>query len=187
MKRHLPFPALRARYPAIALLTYAGTVIALALTVVVCLADLYERYATVMAAARMLAEIEGRKLPVRDKDATSGGSPVGSPFLEGQTVTVAAAALQQRVASAVSRVGGAVLSSQVDLQGPPSESGFVTLITSCEVDQPGLQKLLYDIEVGMPFLFVDQLVVQEPEGTAAIEGTRVHVLLAVSGQWEGAK
>jgi len=187
MKTHLPFAAFLARFPAIALLTYAGAVMALALAVVVCLADLYERYTTVTVAARMLDEIEGRKLPVRDEDATNGGSPVGSPFLEGRTVTVAAAALQQRVASAVERMGGTVLSSQVDLQGPQSQSGFVTLITSCEVDQPGLQKLLYDIEVGMPFLFVDQLVVQQPEGGAAIEGTRVHVLLAVSGQWEGAK
>ena len=187
MKTHLPFATLLTRYPVIALLTYAVAMMALALTVVACLADLYERYATMMSAARTLDEIEGRKLAILSKDATNGGSPVGSPFLEGRTVTVAAAALQQRVASAVARTGGSVLSSQVDLQGPQSQGGFVTLITSCEVDQPGLQKLLYDIEVGVPFLFVDQLVVEQPEGAAAIEGTRMHVSLAVSGQWEGAK
>jgi general secretion pathway protein M len=54
----------------------------------------------------------------------------------------------------------------------------VGLVVSCEIEQPELQKLLYDIEVGMPFLFVDQLDVQVPQKTAANEiGTgRVRVM-----------
>ena len=36
------------------------------------------------------------------------------------------------------------------------------MIASCEIEQPQLQQLLYDLEAGMPFLFVDQLVVQTP-------------------------
>ena len=39
----------------------------------------------------------------------------------------------------------------------------MSLIASCEVDQPALQQLLYDIEAGMPFLFVDQLEAQAPQ------------------------
>jgi general secretion pathway protein M len=41
----------------------------------------------------------------------------------------------------------------------------------------------------MPFLFVDQLVIQAPEAGAGPEGTggRMRVLLGVSGQWQGAK
>jgi general secretion pathway protein M len=41
--------------------------------------------------------------------------------------------------------------------------------------------LLYDLEAGMPFLFVDQLVAQSP--TTAGEGGRTRVLLTVSGLW----
>ena len=52
---------------------------------------------------------------------------------------------------------------------------------SCEIEQPALQKLLYDVEAGMPFLFVDQLVVDSPE--AANNVSRLKVVLAVSGQW----
>ena len=36
----------------------------------------------------------------------------------------------------------------------------MSLVASCELEQPALQQLLYDIEAGMPFLFVDQLVAQ---------------------------
>src|SRR5712672_2786631 len=93
--------------------------------------------------------------------------PSGSPFLEGATVTVAGAALLQRVTAAVTKLGGNVQSSQVDLQGTQSKTGFLTIIASCDIDQPGLQQLLYDVEAGMPFLFVDQLVVQAPASFAA--------------------
>jgi general secretion pathway protein M len=57
------------------------------------------------------------------------------------------------------------------------------------MEQPALQKLLYDLEVGMPFLFVDQLDVQVPQ-TTANEGAgsgRIRVVLGVSGQWQGNK
>jgi len=39
----------------------------------------------------------------------------------------------------------------------------------------------------MPFLFVNQLAIQTGQGNAGAEGGRLRVLLAVSGQWQGAK
>jgi len=39
----------------------------------------------------------------------------------------------------------------------------------------------------MPFLFVDQLVVQTPLTGPSSESGKLRVLLAVSGQWRGAK
>ena len=54
--------------------------------------------------------------------------------------------------------------------GTQAKDGFVGLVVSCEMEQPALQKLLYDLEAGMPFLFVDQLDVQVPQTTAANEG-----------------
>lgn len=59
------------------------------------------------------------------------------------------------------------------------------MIASCEIEQVGLQPLLYDLEAAMPFLFVDQLTVQAPTSSAG-EG-KLRILLAVSGQWRGAK
>jgi general secretion pathway protein M len=133
----------------------------------------------------MLAQLEGRR------PAASGGRtadvrmPSGSAFLEGATVTIAGAALLQRVAGAVTKLGGNVLSSQLDLQGTQAKAGFVSMVASCEIDQPALQPLIYDLEAGMPFLFVDQLAVQAPTVTSG-EG-RLRIVLAVSGQWQGVK
>ena len=111
--------------------------------------------------------------------------PSGSPFLEGATVTVAGAALLQRVAGAVTKLGGNVLSSQLDVQGTHAKAGFVSMVASCELDQPSLQPLIYDLEAGMPFLFIDQLAVQAPT-TSSGEG-KLRILLTVSAQWQGAK
>ena len=70
------------------------------------------------AQSELLAQLEGRNAPsAADVDPLSGPAPTGSPFLEGQTVTVAGAALLQRVATAVTQFGGNVLSSQVELEG----------------------------------------------------------------------
>ena len=128
------------------------------------------------------AELEGRKAAAAGR-AADAGTPSGSPFLEGTTVTVAGAALLQRVATAVTKAGGNVLSSQLDVQGAHAKAGFVSMVANCELDQSALQALLYDLEAGMPFLFIDQLDIQV---ATAGEG-KLRFLLGVSGQWQGAK
>jgi general secretion pathway protein M len=138
------------------------------------------------------AAVRDRQLEGRSPTAAGGqvfgiAGRSGSPFLEGATVTVAGAALLQHVTAAVTRFGGNVLSSQVDLQGTRSKSGFLTVIVSCDIDQPSLQQLIYDVESGMPFLFVDQLVVQIPASLAESRDGKLRILLAVSGQWQGVK
>jgi general secretion pathway protein M len=80
-----------------------------------------------------------------------------------------------------------VLSSQVELQGTQSKDGFISLIASCEVEQAALQRLLYDLESGMPFLFVEQLVAQAPQAAAASNSGRMRVVLSVAGQWRDGK
>jgi general secretion pathway protein M len=186
MINHNAFDRFLARFPAAAPAAYVVVLALLLLTIWTAVAELLERQRTVDAAADMLARLEGRKPRSQaDGGGATGPVPAGSPFLEGQTVTVAGAALLQRVATAVTQVGGHVLSSQVELQGSQSKDGFVSLIASCEMDQASLQPLLYDLEAGMPFLFVDQLVAQAP--VSASEGGRTRVLLAVSGLWPGAK
>jgi general secretion pathway protein M len=183
-----PFARFLARYRFAALGVYGVVVVAFFLTTWISLANIYDSYTALTAATNLLDQIEGRKPTSEGAGLAAGVAPTGSPFLEGSTVTVAGAALQQRVAAAVGRVGGNVVSSQVDLEGPQAKAGFVSLTTSCEIDQPALQQLLYDLEAGMPFLFVDQLEVQAPQGVAVTEGGgRLRVLVKVSGQWEGSK
>ena len=151
------------------------------------LADIARQHADVTAANDILERLEGRRPASPHAKGVIDAVPSGSPTLEGRTVTVAGASLLQRVAAAVAKVGGSVLSSQVELQGPQAKAGFVGVIASCELDQPALQKLLYDLEAGMPFLFIDQLVVQTQLAAANDQEGRMRILLAVSGQWRERK
>jgi general secretion pathway protein M len=171
--------------PIVAAVTYAGLVSVLLAMVVSSVLDMLGQRAAVASSAAMLEQLDGRKAPAPGGRSTEAGMPSGSAFLEGATVTVAGAALLQRVAGAVTKLGGNVLSSQLDVQGTQSKAGFVSMVASCELDQPALQSLIYDLEAGMPFLFIDQLAVQAPT-TSSGEG-KLRILLAVSGQWQGAK
>jgi general secretion pathway protein M len=171
--------------PILAAAAYAGLVFALLFMVVTSLVDILDQRAAVASAAAMLDQLEGRSTAASGRRSADVLMPSGSAFLEGATVTVAGAALLQRVAGAVTKLGGNVLSSQLDLQGTQSKAGFVSMVASCEIDQPALQPLIYDLEAGMPFLFVEQLAVQAPTSSSG-EG-KLRILLAVSGQWQGMK
>jgi general secretion pathway protein M len=180
-----------ARVPHGAAIGYAALVLLFAVMILTSVTDLLDRRAAVAETADTLAQLEGR-IPKRGGGDASGVT--GSPVLEGPTVTVAGATLLQRVADAVTKAGGNILSSQVDLQGPQIKDGFISVTANCDVEQPALQQLLYNLESGMPFLFVDQLVVQAPTaapgapgGARAAESAKMHVLISVSGQWQAAK
>jgi general secretion pathway protein M len=171
--------------PMVATAIYAGLVAVLLFTAVTSIMDVIEQRGEMAASTAMLEQLEGHKPATgAPGDVTM---PSGSAFLEGATVTIAGATLLQRVAGAVVKFGGNVLSTQLDLQGTQTRTGFLSMIASIEIDQPQLQQLLYDLEAGMPFLFIDQLVVQTPTGTSGSENGKLRVLLAVSGQWRGAK
>jgi general secretion pathway protein M len=175
------------RYPWAATAAYAVIVGLFVAGSWLAVADILRRQADVSAARAILDQLQARKQVSRDLDGVQEDIRTGSPMLEGPTVTVAGASLLQRVAGAVTKVGGNILSSQVELDGLLAKAGFVGVIASCEVDQPSLQKLLYDLEAGMPLLFIDQLVVQVPSASTVDREPRMHIVLTVSGQWQGAK
>jgi general secretion pathway protein M len=189
MLRTHPIRKLFTRAQALPLLGYAALIICAAVSIWLALASLASDYADYTAAADLLDRLEGRK-PSTGLSGLTSGMP-GSPFLEGPTVEVAGAALQQRVVAAVRDAGGNVLSSQVDLQGSQAKQGYVSLSANCEVGQGALQQLLYELESGMPFLFIDQLVVQMPQSGGGVgvetEAARMRVQIDVSGQWQVTK
>ncbi len=174
-----------ARRQTLAVLAFAGVVAGLTASAMWFVDDLIERSDAVATLRERLAQIEGRATP----GLAAAGDPraMGSPFLEGQTITVAGAALQQRVDAAVAKAGGAVLASQVELDGPEAKDGFVGLTENIEIAQPALQPLLYDIEAGMPYLFIDTLGIQTPQGVGDSESARMIVVMGVTGQWQPAR
>ena len=167
------------RYPSLSATLYATLVGALCLTTLLSLAGVVERFRLRDESLKMLARLE--------ENGQAGGAafpaPPGSPFLDGQTVTTASAALLERITSAITRADGSVLSSEVESQRTQSKDGYLKVSVTCELEQASLQQLLYDIEARMPFLFIDQLVASMPPS----DGGRMRVVLDVSGLWIGAK
>jgi general secretion pathway protein M len=184
-----PNPTLRKLLatPIFAVASYLCVMILLLFVIGSSVTDIVSQRAEVAGLRTMLEQFEGRKPAAGSGQSTAVAGPAGSPFLEGATVTVAGAALLQRVTAAVTKLGGNVLSSQIDLEGKQAKMGFLTIIASCDIDQIGLQQLLYDLEAGQPFLFVDQLSVQAPASFSSSGEGKLRVLLSVSGQWQGAK
>ncbi|MCG2630724.1 type II secretion system protein GspM [Bradyrhizobium sp. WYCCWR 13023] len=174
--------------PLIAVTLYLAVTGALLLMAGLSIADVIAHRQALAQTSDLLDQLRGRKGAAKNAAAALAEHP-GTPFLEGPTVTVAGANLLQRVAAAVGDQGGSVQSSQVDVSGAQTKDGFVGLVVSCELEQPALQKVLYDLEAGMPFLFVDQLDVQVPQTTALSDAPsgRVRVILGVSGQWQAVK
>lgn len=170
----------------LAALGYLALVLLLAHTALSAVGGLLEKRDAVATADEILGRLQGRR-PAAASAAPSVGPPLGSPFLEGPSVTIAGANLMQRVGAAVTRADGRILSSRVELQGADLGPGFVGVSVNFDMGQSAIQGLLHDLEAGMPFLFVDQLVVQGPSASAGGEGDtgRLRVLLTVYGQWQG--
>ena len=173
--------------PMVAASLYAGLLAVLLFVVATSIMDVIGQRGEVAASTAMLEQLEGHRPAAKGGAPGDVSMPTGSAYLEGATVTIAGATLLQRVAGAVVKFGGNVLSTQLDLQGTPSRTGFISMIASCEIEQPHLQQLLYDLEAGMPFLFVDQLEVQTPLTASGAGSGKLRILLVVSGQWRGAK
>jgi len=173
--------------PLSAAAVYAGLLVLLLFMVGSSIVDVVSQRGELAASVAMLEQLEGHRSSARTGASADPTMPQGSAYLEGATVTVAGATLLQRVAGAVVKYGGSVLSTQLDVQGAPNKAGYLSMIASCEIEQAQLQQVLYDLEAGMPFLFVDQLVVQTALTDAASETGKLRVLLAVSGQWRDAK
>ncbi|MGC2779544.1 MAG: type II secretion system protein GspM [Bradyrhizobium sp.] len=171
--------------PTAAAAFYVVTIVALIWFGAAAVVDLLAKREQLNDANVQLAEFAGRKRQGGTSAGSGPAGPGGSVFVEGPTVTVAGAALVQRLTEAITKVGGSVLSTQVDLPAARANTNLISIVASCELDQPALQQLLYDIEAGLPFLFVDQLHVQQPLAAAASGAGRLRVLVTVSGQWQG--
>ncbi len=167
----------------LALLIYVIVLAGLIAIAVLSLSNLLDSYAALDESRAALARFDRQLQRSPASQDSSSAAINGPPFLSGKTITIAGAALQERVEGAVKKAGGNVLSSQIDLQGPHSAEGFIGLTESLEIDQASLQQLLYDLEAGMPYLFVDNLAIQAPQAFGEAEGAPMRVLLVVSGQW----
>jgi general secretion pathway protein M len=125
----------------------------------------------------------GRALAPRPAPTPPGGdpAPAAGALVGAKTVGVAAASLQQRVEAAAREVGAKTLSSRVDPQSASAANGALAYVGEIELDAAVLQRLLYNIEAGTPFLEIDDLSIRPLRDAEA--GERLRVSLAVTAYW----
>ncbi|HEY5204388.1 MAG TPA: type II secretion system protein GspM [Roseiarcus sp.] len=168
-------------------MVYVGVVIALLSISLLLVADLSDKAAELAAVQKRLDQLSERPQPNQSASIGSNAGVNGSPFLNGQTITIAGAALQQRLEAAIAKADGVLMSSEVDLEGPDAKNGFVGLTANMEVSEPAVQTILYDIEAGMPFLVVDKVSIQSPEVFGEPETGRTRMTIGVVGQWRSSE
>jgi general secretion pathway protein M len=132
------------------------------------------------AQVQALEARERRLAPPGERDKSA------SPFFEAKTITLAGAALQQRLEAAVASAKGRLVSTKVEV-APRGDERQVSLAAELTIAEPDMQALLYDLETGRPYLFVDSFEARAPEATSEPGAGGMRVSLTVSGQWSEAK
>lgn len=170
--------------PAVSALVYAAAVAALVTFAVMSAFELQDGQRRLEGLQQRLAALEGRRPNIANASGAGSSSSTESPFLEARTVTLAGADLQRRLEQAAAKANAAVSSEQIDLAGPGAKDGFILLTASLEIAQPALQGLIYDLETGMPYLFIESLDIQSPLATGGDAQGPMRVTLSISGKWE---
>jgi general secretion pathway protein M len=123
------------------------------------------------------AALQGRE---RRLPAPSVTNPLAAVSFEAKTITLAGAALQQRIEEAITGAKGRLISSGVDVESHAAERRIV-LAAELSIAESELQSLLYDLEIGRPYVFVDSFEARASE--SASEDGHMRVSLSLSGYW----
>lgn len=112
----------------------------------------------------------------------AAGTAMGPPedaYLEGDTQAIAAANLQKRVAGAIRQAGGRLVESGRDQNAAAAgEEEAIYLRVAFTGENAAMQRALFDIESGRPWLVVRSLVVVPIAGESELRAQ-----MLVGAQW----
>ncbi len=113
------------------------------------------------------------------------GAAPESAFLNAQTQGLASAQLQAYLSQLVLAQRASLASSGGEQSNRPDAPDTVRLQATLEIRYDALQTLLYRLEAGTPYVFVDSMVVQPPTTTAsrAGNGDAMKVTLNLRSLW----
>ena len=105
-----------------------------------------------------------------------------APFLlAGESATLAAAGLQRHLQTVADQAGVQVVSVRVEEPAADGPLERIALLVRLQADNRGLRDLLYALETGTPYLFVEALNVSVRSGRRAVLADPVDVRLTLSG------
>lgn len=108
--------------------------------------------------------------------------PPDEAYLQGETPAIAAAALQKMVAAAIRQAGGQLIESGRDESAAATgEEEAIYLHVAFAGTNTAMQRTLYDIESGRPWVVIRSLVVAPSADNANDPELRVQMLVAA--QW----
>ena len=146
--------------PGLALAAYVGLIVAGAWSIVSSWQDIEARRELVDTTRERVRRLAQQGAGATGPDPLPSDMPADGAYLAGERLSVASADLQRRVTGAVTRAGGTVLSSQLERQEAKDFATGVEVTVECDINQPGLQRLVYELETTAPFLFIDALSVK---------------------------
>lgn len=110
-------------------------------------------------------------------------SDAGNPYLPGETPAIAGATLQRIVADTVAGAGGRLAESEIMPASAEADPGRVNLRVAFEADIIGLQRVLFELETGVPILMLDSISVLSAKttGQGNSQGPMLRVVMRVGG------
>lgn len=146
---------------------------------------LHTRSDTMQALAesrQRLARLEAR-LPSAAKTGPTVAPAPTAAFLDAPTQGLAVAQLQSYLSQAVARHHAVLISSGMQRADHDDTPDMIRIEASLDTALEPLQALLYQLETGMPYIFVAQLDMQQQSAPRVARDAVMHVRLVLRAPW----
>ena len=125
------------------------------------------------------------RLPANARSQLVAGKAPAVAFLHAPTPGLAVAQLQTYIAGVAKEQQAALLSSGAETATRDDAPGSIWIQATLELDLKSLQAMLYRLESGTPYIFVETLAVQSStEGQRQAEDPTLHVTLGIRALWQ---
>jgi general secretion pathway protein M len=132
----------------------------------------------------MLSRLEARAKSVRDARARSGAVAPAAAFLDAPTQGLAGSALQAHILQMASANHATLISTGIEAAKREDPPDSIRLQATLDMNMLALQGLLYQLESGTPYVYVDALAVQIMGGRAQnAQDPLLHISLGLRAIW----
>jgi general secretion pathway protein M len=139
--------------------------------------------------SRILAGLERQSALSPEAAGNEGKADSLSEAISAPTGTLAASEIQTNMVNLIEQAGGILHSVQAQVTSDSGGDGLRRLKAQVIFDasNEALQKVLYRLETGKPYSFVDSLIVQPTQsaGSAKLSWDALRVTLDASNYWRG--
>jgi hypothetical protein len=138
------------------------------------------------ARSGVLTQLEARLKARNDARPKSGAIAPAAAFLSAPTQGIAGAQLEAYLQQTAAAQHATVISSGIDPTRHDDRPDSIRLQATLDMNLEALQRMLYQLESGTPYVFVDSLNVQIP-GTGAqraVEDPLLRVTLGLRAIWQ---